>query len=578
MTVAAGVVPDSEGAEASLQDVLAAALDANREMARLAAELREENGRLREENARLRAEGAEQAAELERLRADLAVLQRMVFGRSSERARPEPSADGGDAGQGRDLRGSGTGGKKRGPGARAGRRDYSHLPRVEVVWDFGGGGYCCPECGTPFTGLGSDHVAEQLDWLVIVRVRADCRRRYRRACSCRVPATVTAPGPPKAIGKGLFTNAFIAMLFTERFVAGRSMNSLVTGLARHGADVAPGTLAGACAQAGALLAPLEDAITARSRRSWHLHADETTWRVFAPRDGDGPARWWLWVFLGADTACFVMDATRSGAVLARHAGIDEKTGQLTPDDDDGGPRRLVISSDFYAVYQSAGKKAGGLVNLYCWAHIRRYFVRAGDANPAQLGYWTAAWLERVRDLYATHAQLMTAWAQAAAPAPREAAAAAARLEEAGAAWDEAITVIDEARKKQMTAPGLQEPAKKALATLDREWDGLAAHRDYPMIGLDNNPAERALRRPVVTRKNAYGSRNEDAARLAARIWTVTATAQMAGLNVIAYLTAYLDECGRNHGKPLAGPDLERFLPWHAGPGDLRAWAQPPPPG
>ena len=27
-------------------------------------------------------------------------------------------------------------------------------------------------------------------------------------------------------------------------------------------------------------------------------------------------------------------------------------------------------------------------------------------------------------------------------------------------------------------------AKKALATLDREWDGLAAHRDYPMIGLD----------------------------------------------------------------------------------------------
>jgi hypothetical protein len=24
----------------------------------------------------------------------------------------------------------------------------------------------------------------------------------------------------------------------------------------------------------------------------------------------------------------------------------------------------------------------------------------------------------------------------------------------------------------MAAPGLQEPAKKALATLDREWDGL----------------------------------------------------------------------------------------------------------
>ena len=548
--------------------MLAAALEANQDLARLAGNLREENARLREENA-------EQAAELDRLRADLAVLQRMVFGRSSERARPGPAGREDEAGgDGERGRAGGKGGR-RGPGARAGRRDYSHLPRFKAVWDFPGGGYCCPECGAPFTLLG-DHVAEQLDWLVIVRVRADCRRRYRRACDCRVPATVTAPGPPKAIGKGLFSNAFIAMVFVERFVAGRSMNSLVAGLGRQGADISPATLAGTCAQAGTLLAPLEEAITARSRDSWHLHADETTWRVFAPREGDGPARWWLWVFIGPDTVCFVMDPTRSGAVLARHAGIDEDTGQLTGDGD--GPRRLVISSDFYTVYQSAGKKADGLVNLYCWAHVRRHFVRAGDANPAQLKYWTQAWLERIRDLYATHDELMAAWSSAAAPAPRDKAAAAARLDEAYTAWDKAIGVIDEARAKQMTAPGLQQPAKKALATLDREWDGLIAHRDYPMISLDNNAAERAIRLPVVTRRNAGGSRNEDSARLAATAWTVTATAQMAGLNVLTYLTAYFDACGRNGRKPPPGPGLQRFLPWKASPEDLQAWAQPARPG
>ena len=212
MAVAAGVVPDSEGAEASLRDVLAAALEANREMARLAAELREEN-------ARLRAENAEQAAELDRLRADLAVFQRMLFGRSSEKSRPGPAGDG-EAGGGRQGDAGGSGQGKRGPGARAGRRDYSRLPRVEVTWDFEGGGYCCPECGTPFTGLGSDHVTEVLDWQVIVRLVAHCRRRYRRACRCPVPATVTAPGAPRAIGKGLFSSGFTAMLLTERFVAG----------------------------------------------------------------------------------------------------------------------------------------------------------------------------------------------------------------------------------------------------------------------------------------------------------------------------------------------------------------------
>jgi transposase len=569
VAVAAGVVLDAEGAEASPGDVLAA-LEANRELARLVAVLREEN-------ARLRAETAEQAAELEKLRADLAVLQRMLFGRSSERSGSAPDRGDGDGDRGGEGRGGagGSGEQKRGPGARAGRRDYSHLPRFEMFWDFPGGGYCCPECGEPFTLLGEHVSGQQLDWQVIVRVVAHCRRRYRRACECRVPATVMAPGPPKAIGKGLLSNGFVAMLFTERYVAGRSMNSLVTGLARHGAEVSAATLAGACAQAGALLVPLAEAITARSRDSWHLHADETTWRVFAPREGDGPARWWLWVFIGPDTVCFVMDPTRSGAVLARHAGIEEETGQLSTDAD-GGPRRLVISSDFYAVYSSAGNKADGLVNLYCWAHVRRHFVRAGDANPAQLRYWMQAWLDRIKDLYAAHDELVAAWQDAAAaPAPRDKPAAAARLDQAYAAWDTALTVIDQARRKQMAAPGLQEPAKKALATLEREWDGLAAHRDYPMISLDNNAAERMIRGPVLTRKNAGGSRSEDSARLAAVIWTVTATAQMAGLNVLTWLTAYLDECGRNGGKPLTGSAQQRFLPWNASPGDLHAWATPP---
>ena len=312
---------------------------------------------------------------------------------------------------------------KRGPGARAGRRDYSRLPRFEVFWDFPGGGYCCPECGEPFTLLGDHWSGEQLDWQVIVRLVAHCR---------------AGTGGPAVPGAGDGDGAGPAEGGREGPVLQRVHRDAADGAVRRGAEhefpgdgagpagaeISPATLAGTCAQAGTLLAPLADAIAERSRDSWHLHADETTWRVFAPRDGGGPAKWWLWVFIGPDTVCFVMDPTRAGAVLARHAGIDEETGQLTAGED-GGPRRLVISSDFYTVYQSAGKKADGLVNLFCWAHIRRYFVRAGDANPAQLRYWTEAWLDRIRDLYAAHDELMAAWQEAAAPAPRREAAAAA---------------------------------------------------------------------------------------------------------------------------------------------------------
>ena len=175
MTAVVGDVLDAEGAEASsAEGVVAAVLAANQELTRLVAELREEN-------AGLRAQITAQAGEVERLRADVAVFQRMLFGRSSERLRPEPPSGDGDGdsdgeaadGTGQQGRGSGGSGKNRGPGARAGRRDYSDLPRVEVFWDFGEGGYCCPRCGQAFTVLG-DHVSgEQLYQIG----RASCRER-----------------------------------------------------------------------------------------------------------------------------------------------------------------------------------------------------------------------------------------------------------------------------------------------------------------------------------------------------------------------------------------------------------------
>ena len=116
-----------EGAEAWLRDALAAALEANRQFAEAAEGLRRDYARVCEENARLGEENAAQAAELEELRATVAVLQRMVFGRSSEKDRPEPPGGGddpaGDGGSGKP--GSGKKSVKRGPGARAGRRDYS---------------------------------------------------------------------------------------------------------------------------------------------------------------------------------------------------------------------------------------------------------------------------------------------------------------------------------------------------------------------------------------------------------------------------------------------------------------------
>ena len=82
MAVAADVVPDAADAGA-LRD----ALEASRRLSEAAAGLRAENALLREQVAGLLERVAERDAELEKLRADLTVLRRMLFGRSSEKSR-----------------------------------------------------------------------------------------------------------------------------------------------------------------------------------------------------------------------------------------------------------------------------------------------------------------------------------------------------------------------------------------------------------------------------------------------------------------------------------------------------------
>ena len=214
-------------------------------------------------------------------------------------------------------------------------------------------------------------------------------------------------------------------------------------------------------------------------------------------------------------------------------------------------RRLVISSDFHKAYQSLAC-IDGVDPLWCFAHIRRYFLRAGAAHPEALGDWADAWTERIAVLYRAHHAL-------AATTPGTGA-----HQHAQGRWQRAFTDIDAHRILQASDAGkglLHPAAAKVIATLSNEWDGLARHQDLPQLPLDNNTAERALRTPVIGRKNFYGSGAEWAAHLAADVWTVTATAARHDIEPLGLLTGYLHECARNGGAAPAGACLDPFLPW-----------------
>lgn len=515
-----------------------------------------------------RAEQAE--AREEALRAKAAHLAALLYGDSSERRStlgsyggddPEGvSAGDGEAGAG-EGEGRSRGGRRRGqqPGrAGHGRRDYGHLPCEEIIHEPDPAELICG-CGAAYEHFGEER-REELDCEVRLWRRLHRRPRYRQTCACgQATGVVAAAAVASPTGQGRFAAGLLARLVVAKFLHGVPVNRMRLMWAGEGADFAVGSLTGALREVGGLLAPLAGVIRERNAAAGHLHVDETSWKVFVAVAGKANHRWWLWVFAGPDTTAFAVKPGRGSGVVAEHLGVDlDAEVPVLPH---GG--ELVLSSDFYPPYQRLGRDVAGLSNSWCWAHMRRYFLRAGQNHPQVLGGWAEGWLERIDTLFAVHRK----WALTPAGSAAEAEAAG----EIAAVVGE----IDRLRHAQQADPDLPGPAQEVLATLARQWNGLTAGLYDPAVPLDNNRAERALRTPVVGRKNFHGSRAGWSAELAADAWTILATAAQNGLNPQTLLADYLQACADAGGAAPAGQALARFSPWAPAEADRVRWSHPP---
>ena len=77
--------------------------------------------------------------------------------------------------------------------------------------------------------------------------------------------------------------------------------------------------------------------------------------------------------------------------------------------------------------------------------------------------------------------------------------------------------------------------------------------------MDNNKAERFLRRPSIARRLSLGSDSEKGARFTAIMYSVLGTLSMNGIDVLRWLEAWLQACARNPHQP--PDDLSSWLPW-----------------
>jgi transposase len=418
-----------------------------------------------------------------------------------------------------------------------GRRELpAHLPRVEVPHDLSDEQKKCPCCGEARKCIGTE-TSEQLEFVsasfkVLKHVRhkyacttcgKDCLR-----CDCSPHIEIATKGP-QPIEKGLPGPGLLAHVIVSKLGDHLPLYRLEKIFDRVGVDIARSTMCAWMLSCSELVKPLVELMVKRVKQSKVVHTDDT--RV-AVQDGAVKGKCKsgrIWCFLGDesnpyDVYHYTPDRTRAGPqnFLADYKGH--------------------LQADAYGGYDGIYHK-GEVTEVACWAHARRKFFDAKDTD----GRRAAEMLEFVRQLYAVEDE--------AKPMDHD-ARCAMRQEKSLPILARIKAWLD--LEQQLVLP--RSPMAGAIGYVLNQWTALCAYTTAGFLNIDNNAAERALKRVAIGRKNWLFAGNDEAGASHARLWTLIASAERHGLNPQKYLMSVLAKIGQTNLS-----ELKQFLPevWKA---------------
>lgn len=413
------------------------------------------------------------------------------------------------------------------------RRDYSLLPGVTEERVLPADQTCCPCCQQPFAPAGFDEDSSVIEIEVKAYRRVIRRRRYRRVCTCPgQPVIFVAPVAPRVIPGSRFGVSVWVTILLDKYLYHRPTARLLEDLRSHGLDLSAGTITGDLKQLAILFEPLYQGLVDRNRLQALWNADETRWPVFQVVADKVGHRWYLWLFESKDSVVFTLDKGRAHDVPEGHFGDDAKG---------------IVVVDRYSAYKTMKHvKEGRLRLAFCWAHQRRDFLDVGKSWP-KLSDWAAAWVERIGQLYRHNAERLAAKQKGQGRAGKD-----KKLRES-------VQAMSEQWQEELADDRLHPAARKVLSSMKEHWEGLTLFVNEPMVPMDNNQAERTLRKAVLGRKNYQGSGAEWSGQLAARMFSLLATVKKSGINPRKWLKGYLQACAEAGGK--VPPDVGKWLPW-----------------
>jgi transposase len=442
----------------------------------------------------------------ERLRHFIRQLQRMQFGRRSEKLDPDQLALGlEDLEQA--VAESDAEAEKAAPQVRQSRgreRRQSrgalpqHLPRIEVVVE--PETTVCPCCSGPMHLIGEDR-SERLD-VIPMRYQVVVTRRPKYGCRVCQSAVVQAPAPPRLIEGGLPTERMVAHVLVAKYADHAPLYRQAQMLARQGISIDRSTLASWVGYAAAELKPLWRLLRDQLLASAKLFVDETTAPVLDPGRGRTKTGY-FWAIARDDRPWGGGDPP---AVIYSYApGRGNKHAAALLKDFRG-----ILQTDAYVAYKAMAKPPDteggtgeGVILAHCWAHCRRRFFEIAHKGPAPIAREA---LQRIAALYEIEAEIRG----------RSAEQRRAVRQRRTKPLLEAMKLWLQQRHAQLSR---KSPLAEAIGYPLNQWDGLTRFVDDGRIEIDSNTVERSMRPIALNRKNALFAGHD----LGAENWAVLAS-------------------------------------------------------
>jgi transposase len=400
--------------------------------------------------------------------------------------------------------------KPKKPRERTGPTPQPTLPHVPMRFELDAADRACPSCGGALAPMeGQCETSEMID-VVEIQYRVVQVEQQKYVCRCG-GCVETAPGPDRALPGSRYSLVFAIKVVLDKYLDHIPLERQVRILERHDLVVTSQTLWDLALAVARRLRLVDDALAAHVLEQPVIGLDQTSW----PRlEADAAKPWQMWALTAPGVVVHRIRDDKSAATFTALVGAYHGT----------------IVCDALATHEAGAREGPGIVLAGCWAHVYRKFEEAAPDHPE--AERALAWIGA---LYAIDARADGDLARLGELRRTESAAVLARLKDW--LWNQAVL-------KTLSIG-------KAAAYTIANWDRLTRFADDARVPLDNNATERAIRGPVVGRKNHYGSKSRLGTHVAATLYTILETAKLHAIDPARYL----------HDAVIAADRGEVLLPW-----------------